>query len=1402
MKLRGIKDDYSIGLDLGTGSAGWAVVNSEGELTYFKNKPTWGSRLFDSAQPASAARLNRGQRRRYVRRRWRLNLLQSLFDDEIQKVDPEFFIHLRQSRLLKEDRAEGHEDYRWPLFDKTHPLLVEGKELTEPEYYAKFPTIYHLRKWLMETDEQADIRLIYLAFHNIVKHRGNFLRQGEKLSAKNANAEQALKGLFDESEDNPGALQAWCLERGYEYAKPSITKIKDILGNEKAPNSQKASDIAALIGVSIPDDTKASKDCNKALAQAIVGLSAEFKNIFGECSADKTKFKLSDDEAVDAMREGGCPDDSFELFEGLYGVYLAYILQGLLAKAPGETISSNMAIRYEKYGQDLKILKELVREYAPVKYNDFFRGATYEGTDIYNASEAKGYTKYDLGTQKMGYEDFVKEVEKLFKGTPATSDERYSRMMEEFDKQDFLRRLKTSDNGSIYYQLHLEEMDAILENQKQFYPFLQAEKEKIESLVSFRIPYYVGPLQTKNAAKDAHGKQRFAWAERKPGQEDVAITPWNWDQVIDRNKSAESFILRMTGNCTYIQGEPVLPKCSLLYEEFCVLNELNGARMTLDGDDWKRFDAAQREGMLEDLFKHYKTISYKRLQEWLEREENLTNAHVKGGQGETGFESKLSSYIFFCKDVFKADSLNKADYPMIEEIILWNTLFEDRKILKERLENKYGSAGTAQLSDEQIKVICKKRFTGWGRLSEKLLTGIKITADGGAKYSVMDVLRGGNPLSGERVRTMILMEILHDDKLGFQKRIDAVNRQYYDENSDSLGVNELPGSPAIRRSINQAIRIVDEITSIAGKEPKNIFIEVTRDDEDPRQKNRRTKRRYDNLKEALSAFKKEDPQVWNELNERSNNDLDERLTLYFMQRGKCMYSGDPIDINRIHDDALYEVDHVIPRSYIKDDSFDNKVLVLRNKNQSKTNSMLIDKAVRQKMSGYWQMLHEAKLISDKKYNNLMRSQITDKMLGGFIARQLVETSQMVKLVQALLKSRYPETNIIPVKAAMSHDLRESVGLPKCREANDFHHAHDAFLACRVGQFIQLRYPKIYTEPIAMAHVMKARAQQEAQAFNKGHNYIGTSGFIVNGFTSPYFDKETGEVYWDASAECESLRRALNFKQCYISRMPVEDTGAFWKATIYSPHDSKMGANLSLSVKEGLNPKKYGGFSTEQFAYFFVYKAKDSHSNNVFKFAQVPTWLARRVEINEGGLQDYAQKLAEAEGLNFEAIVYPRILKKQLIEVDGDRLIITGISEVRNGTELAFNLADYKLISSAVSTIGTDPTSEEGHSLAALQTVIAASKDCGKKLGRQLKLDERARALESTTIEQQVSMIKGLLAIYNGANRVVDISPIGGSKNAGAMVTNISNLLTSKETVVYIINQSVTGMFEKRTHIGL
>ena len=1395
MNLRNCSGPYNIGLDMGTGSVGWAVTDGQGKLLHFKKQPTWGSRLFDSAQPASEARVHRGQRRRYVRRRWRLDLLQALFVNEMEQVDPEFFDRLNHSRTIEGD----------PIFTK---------DFTKADYYDRFPTIYHLRAYLMEADEQADLRLVYLAIHNIVKHRGNFLRQGEKLTAKTAKTSDALQKLNE-------VLQAWCESREYECEEINEGAAAQILADERSSRSQKAKDLQELVKVDTGDSTT-NKKLSKALASAIVGLQCEFKDVFGDFECEATKLALSDDEKLEAL-QAACPDDSAELLDAICGVYSAYVLQGLLSYAEGETISRNMIKKYECYAEDLDCLKSLVRAYAPDEYNSMFRGATYHDTNIddpsrdYDASKAAGYTAYNL--HKLSYDDFAKSVKKLFAGTGAESDERYIQMMDAFDKQRFLRRLKTSDNGAIYYQLHLEELQAILKNQGRFYSFLKTDADKIESLVTFRIPYYVGPLTPKNAAQDSHGKCRFQWSERKPGMDDAVITPWNWESVIDKNKSAENFIMRMTGDCTYLAGEKVLPKQSLLYEEFCVLNELNGVRWSEDGDTWCRLDAAQREGIIQDLFHEKRRVTYKMIADWLVREGDARSPIVRGGQGESGLESKMGSYIFFAKDIFGVEELSPEDFPVIEKIILWNTLFEDRSILKEKLQSEFGPDGSGMLNADQIKKICKKRLIGWGRLSKKFLTGVKIDTQAGRPMSIMDVLREGNPSSNRRLgETMVMMEILHDNTLGFQEKIDEANREFYAENGEAMGVNELPGSPAIRRSLNQAIRIVDEIAKIAGHAPENIFIEVTRD-EDERKKGKRTVKRWDRIEEALKAFKAEggDLAVMSEFKElkAANVDLDERLTLYLMQNGKCLYSGRAIDLEKLMSGSGdYEVDHIIPRAYIKDDSLENKALVYREANQRKTDQLLIDENIRRKMSAMWSQLHHAKMIGDKKYRNLLRSHINENTMKGFVARQLVETGQMVKMAQALLEARYVDagTKIVPVKASMSHNLREAAGLVKCREANDFHHAHDAYLACRLGLFIQMRHPGIYENPIGYAHVVQQYVREQSELFKKTHRMPGSAGFVVNSFMTAGFDSETGEVFddawpnddevkryrgkylpdgWNAAAEVEGIRKALNYRQCYISRMPQEDTGAFWKATIYSPRDPKMGPKLALPTKQELDPKQYGGFSSQQFAYFFIYEAKKK-GKPTFQFSQVPVWLAARIDVDSSALGEYARELAENEGLEYVGITRPKIYKKQLIEVDGERYLLRGKRELLSAGQIAFSQLEQKAI------LGEGA----GEVDAVLRKVSLSSRVVGSRIARMLALESIAEKAGKLDPEGKLMLVRSLCPVLNGSYDRVDLSCVGGSKRTGTLYVAFSKILNDPKTPFYIVDQSVTGMFERRTRVGL
>ena len=91
-----MKKKYNIGLDIGTTSVGWAVVEENTQKimkkgTGNKKCALWGVRLFDSANTAKDRRMARSTRRRYDRRRARIQLLQEEFLEEINKVDKDFY---------------------------------------------------------------------------------------------------------------------------------------------------------------------------------------------------------------------------------------------------------------------------------------------------------------------------------------------------------------------------------------------------------------------------------------------------------------------------------------------------------------------------------------------------------------------------------------------------------------------------------------------------------------------------------------------------------------------------------------------------------------------------------------------------------------------------------------------------------------------------------------------------------------------------------------------------------------------------------------------------------------------------------------------------------------------------------------------------------------------------------------------------------------------------------------------------------------------------------------------------------------------------------------------------------------------------------------------------------------
>lgn len=107
-----------------------------------------------------------------------------------------------------------------------------------------------------------------------------------------------------------------------------------------------------------------------------------------------------------------------------------------------------------------------------------------------------------------------------------------------------------------------------------------------------------------------------------------------------------------------------------------------------------------------------------------------------------------------------------------------------------------------------------------------------------------------------------------------------------------------------------------------------------------------------------------------------------------------MYTGKPIDLSQLFDNNLYDIDHIYPRHYVKDDNLENNmVLVEKQKNAHKSDNYPLEESIYNKQLPFWKELHHQKLINDEKFRRLTgRDPFTDEQKAGFIARQLVETS--------------------------------------------------------------------------------------------------------------------------------------------------------------------------------------------------------------------------------------------------------------------------------------------------------------------------------------------------------------------------------------------------------------------------
>ena len=86
------REDYYVGLDMGTGSLGGAVTDTQYHLLKVKGKDFWFVREYETAKSQLDRRTHRIAKRRLQRHKARIGLIRSYFAEDVLKRDPLFYI--------------------------------------------------------------------------------------------------------------------------------------------------------------------------------------------------------------------------------------------------------------------------------------------------------------------------------------------------------------------------------------------------------------------------------------------------------------------------------------------------------------------------------------------------------------------------------------------------------------------------------------------------------------------------------------------------------------------------------------------------------------------------------------------------------------------------------------------------------------------------------------------------------------------------------------------------------------------------------------------------------------------------------------------------------------------------------------------------------------------------------------------------------------------------------------------------------------------------------------------------------------------------------------------------------------------------------------------------------------
>lgn len=611
---------------------------------------------------------------------------------------------------------------------------------------------------------------------------------------------------------------------------------------------------------------------------------------------------------------------------------------------------------------------------------------------------------------------------------------------------------------------NLKELNTMLNKQMQYYPEITNKFiENINSIFTRKRKFWEGPGSIKSITKYGRFKNK----------EDVD----NYLKNKESNTSYETYLYEnLIRNCDISKDEKCAPKINFYAEYFNLLNDfINISFKNIEEIKNQEYVKIEKDSIkinsngllaIKDYCLNNTSLRYTDIFKNI-LGTNFDN--VRGYRIDKKGKPEFSTFNYF-RIIYKMLVDNNKNTDWTNDINTYNRIIYSFNVAPGKVElfNMINNDERIEyeFNAEELEIIYNlyKKFQNtspsvltYHNLSEKTLIR---AIDDMVEYC-LNYMQVSKKFDYEKESREKFIKDYCDTSEGLTK----MNKKF---------VDDIVASPQVKKSLRQAIKVINEIIKEQKGYPYIISVESTKEmngKEKIFEINREQKHNEELRKKAIVTL--HDRYGDTKVNE--TNIL--KTILYEEANEQCMYCSKPVSLDEVLSSS-YNIEHIIPFSKTFDDSYDNKTIACWDCNKNKGNNTPYSFLSSDRYVEFKDKVNKMDL-SEKKKKYLLFEDNIDKYNIRFFNRNLRDTAyatteliNQINIFNYYLDAKKNNTEILTFSTPgqLTHKLREINNLEKDRDDGLYHHAVDAAIVASIPNTSPGKYilnsqndPKFYTK---------------------------------------------------------------------------------------------------------------------------------------------------------------------------------------------------------------------------------------------------------------------------------------------------------------------------------------------------